>query len=146
MIDRPLVVGSRSCCETAKAALANRRPSPGHQEGARTAERDWQRPSADAVRTQITWRCVMQTLPQQHCRLKDHSLTNWKPMKCREDRRGHDDERWRSGELLHFVTTAGDRDGRRQRRQKVSCNSPAGNSQIPGPEQCRFRRQRTKVI
>jgi len=27
----------------------------------------------------------MQTLPYQHRRLKDHSLTDWKPMKCRED-------------------------------------------------------------
>jgi len=51
-------------------------------------------------------------------------------MKCRKDQRdvvmttsaGDQDE------LLHFVTTAGDKDGRRQRRQKVSCNSLAGKS------------------
>ena len=36
---------------------------------------------------QVTWRYVVQTLPHQHSRLEDHSLTNWEPMKCREDRR-----------------------------------------------------------
>ena len=42
-----------------------------------TAERDWRRPSVDATGTQrsvgqVTWRCVVQTLPRQHRRLKDH--------------------------------------------------------------------------
>ena len=59
-------------------------------------------------------------------------------MKCREDRRDVvmtiDDERRRPDELPHSVPTASDRDGRRQRRQEVSCNSLAGNSQTPGPE------------
>ena len=32
-------------------------------------------------------RILVMSLPQQHCRLKGHSLTNWKPMKCREDQR-----------------------------------------------------------
>jgi len=32
-------------------------------------------------------RYVVQTLPYQHCPLEDHLLTNWKPMKWREDRR-----------------------------------------------------------
>ena len=36
---------------------------------------------------QRTWRCVVQTILYQHRRLKDHALTNWKPMKCREDQR-----------------------------------------------------------
>jgi len=59
-----------------KAAVASRRPSPGHQEGRRHTEVG-----------QVTWRCVVQTLPHQHRRLEDHPLTNWKPMKCLEDRR-----------------------------------------------------------
>jgi len=44
--------------------------------------------SGDAVGTEVglrTWRCVVQTLTHQQSRLKDHSLTNWKPMKCREN-------------------------------------------------------------
>jgi len=40
-----------------------------------------------ACRPGIMLRCAMQTLLYHHRRRKDHSLTNWKPMKCREDRR-----------------------------------------------------------
>ena len=103
------------------------------------------RQSVDAVGTEVgqrTWCCVEQTLPHQHHRLKDHSLANWKLLKCREDRR--DVVMTTSAGALHSVPTAGDRDGRRQRQQEVSCNSPAGNSQIPGREQCRLRRQKRR--
>jgi len=82
------VVSSRS-----KAALASRRPSPGHWEGpgncrARlaTTVRRRRRHTVTEV-GQVTWRCVAQTISYQNRSLKDHSLTNWKPMKCRDDRR-----------------------------------------------------------
>ena len=42
-----------------KAALASRRPSPGHQEGCRHTEVG-----------QVTWRCVVQTLPHHGCSLR----------------------------------------------------------------------------
>ena len=48
-----------------------------------TAQRDWRRPSVDAAGTQssvgqVTWYCVVQTLPRQQRRRRDHS----KPVKC----------------------------------------------------------------
>ena len=123
----------------AKSALASGRPSPGHQEGsgdcrARLATTVRRRRRHTEV-GQATWRCVASTLPYQHRRLDDHSLTNWKPLKCRA--RGsawcvHDDERRRPDEPPHSVPTGGDGDGR---RQEVSCSSsPAGNSQMLRPE------------
>jgi len=129
--------------------LIRKRPSPGHLQ---ESPGDCRARLATAVRRcrrhtevgQVTWRCVVQTFPYQHRRLKDHSLTNWKPMKCREDRRDVvmtiDDERRRPDELPHSVPTASDRDGR---RQEVSCSSLAGNSQILGPEHASLQASET---
>jgi len=55
----------------------------GTRRTAETAQRDWRRPSVDAAGTQrsvgqVTWYCVVQTLPRQQRRRRDHS----KPVKC----------------------------------------------------------------
>jgi len=102
----------------------SRRPSPGHQEGSKDCRA---RLSTTVCRRhrhtevgQVTWHCVVQTFAYQHRRVKDHSLTNWKPMKCCEDRC---DERRRPDKLPHSVPTGGGRDGRRQYQQEVSSSS-----------------------
>ena len=92
---------------------------------------------------QVTWRCVMQTLPYQHRRLEDHSLTNSKPMKCLKDRRDVVMTTSAGDQTSCCITTGGNREGRRQRRQEVSCNYPAGNSQMPGPEHASLQASET---
>ena len=74
-----------------KAALGRRRPSPGHQEDPgdcrATLSTTVRRHRRHTEVGQVTWRRVVPSLPYRHRRLKDNSLTNWKPMKCREDQR-----------------------------------------------------------
>jgi len=95
VIEGQLVVGSRSWGHTQQAKL--HWPVDVRVQGTRSyGPRDCSARLATTVRRrrrhstevgQVTWRCVVQTLPHQHRRLEDHSLTNWKPMKCLEDRR-----------------------------------------------------------
>ena len=78
VIGGPLVVGSGLEAIRSKAGLASKRPSPGHQEEgpgdcrARLATTVLDAAGTQRSVRQVTWRCVVQTLPRQHRRLKDH--------------------------------------------------------------------------